>query len=76
MFVIINVQKIKLHRLSTKNKNYTNSESTVQANYVSLTFEDDQYYSLDIDHDRLLIPEKVPSVVEHLYPQATGDKQI
>jgi len=43
---------------------------------VSLTFEDDQYYSLDIDNDRLLIPENVPSVVEHLYPQAISDKQI
>lgn len=43
---------------------------------MSLTFGDDQYYSLDIDCDRLLIPERVPPVVQHLYPQATGDKQI
>jgi len=45
----------------------------VQANYVALTFGDDQYYSLDINSDRLLIPEKVPLIVKHLYPQSTGD---
>lgn len=56
--------------MSSKNKNYKNSKSTVQANYVALTFEDNQYYSLDVDHDRLLIPEKVLPVMEHLYPQA------
>lgn len=59
--------------MSTKNKNYKNSDSTVEANYTSLTFGEDQYYSLDIDHDRLLIPGKVPSVVEHLYPQTIGN---
>jgi len=45
----------------------------VQANYVALTFGDDQYYSLDINNDRLLIPEEVPLIVKHLYPQSTGD---
>jgi len=45
----------------------------VQANYVALTFGDDQYYSLDTNSDRLLIPGKVPLIVKHLYPQSTGD---
>lgn len=58
--------------MSTKNKTYKNNASTIQANYVSLTFGDNQYYSLDIDRDRLLIPRKVSSVIEYLYPEATG----
>lgn len=58
--------------MSTKNKTYKNNDSTTQAYYVSLTFGDNQYYSLDIDRDRLLIPRKVPSVIEYLYPEATG----
>lgn len=61
------------YRLNTDEKNFKNSDSTVEANYVALKFGDDQYYSLDIDRDRLLIPGKVSSVVEHIYPQATGD---
>ncbi|XP_060878381.1 hapless 2-like [Metopolophium dirhodum] len=60
-------------KLSNNNKNYENDESTVQANYVALTFGDDQYYSLDTNSDRLLIPEKVPLIVKHLYPQSTDD---
>jgi len=48
----------------------------VQAKYIALTFGDDQYYSLDINNDRLLIPEKVPSIVEHLNPQSIGEKII
>ncbi|XP_022160119.1 hapless 2-like [Myzus persicae] len=64
------ISKVKL---SNNNKNYKNDESNVQANYVALTFGDDQYYSLDINNDRLLIPEKVPSIIEHLYPQSTDD---
>lgn len=58
--------------MSSENKTYKNIDSTVQANYVSLSFGDNQYYSLDIDCDRLLIPRKVSSVVEYLYPEATG----
>lgn len=45
----------------------------MQTKFVDLTFGDNQYYSLDVDRDRLLIPRKVPSVVEHQYPQAVGD---
>lgn len=48
----------------------------MQAKYVALTFGDDQYYSLDINNDRLLIPEKVSSIVEHVNPQAIGEKKI
>lgn len=48
----------------------------MQAKYIALTFGDDQYYSLDINNDRLLIPEKVPSIVEHLNPQSIGEKII
>lgn len=62
--------------MSNDNNNYENNESTVQANYVALKFGDDQYYSLDINNDRLLIPEKVPLIVKHLYPQSTGDFKI
>lgn len=62
-----------MNRLSNNNNKYENDESNVQANYVALTFGDDQYYSLDLKNDRLLIPEKVPSIVEHLYPQSTGN---
>jgi len=66
-------KRLKLNRLNNNNKNYENYGSNVQASYVALTFGGDQYYSLDINSDRLLIPEKVPSIVEHLYPQSTGD---
>jgi len=59
--------------LNTKNKNYKDINSNNGVNYMSLTFGDNQYYSLDIDRDRLLIPIKVPSVIEYLYPQATGN---
>lgn len=48
----------------------------MQAKYVALTFDDDQYYSLDINNDRLLIPEKMSSIVEHVNPQAIGEKNI
>lgn len=59
--------------MNSDEKNVKNCDSTVEADYVALKFGDDQYYSLDIDRDRLLIPGKVSSVVEHIYPQATGD---
>lgn len=45
----------------------------MEENYVSLAFEGNQYYSLDIDRDRLLIPGKLLPVVEHLYPQTISD---
>lgn len=59
-------------RLSSENKYYKNKQLSTEAHFVALTFGDDQYYSLNIETDRLLIPEKVSSDVEHLYPQATG----
>uniref|UniRef100_A0A2S2Q980 Generative cell specific-1/HAP2 domain-containing protein n=1 Tax=Sipha flava TaxID=143950 RepID=A0A2S2Q980_9HEMI len=67
------ISKVKL---STKNKNYKNKDSTMQTNFVALTFGDNQYYSLDVDRDRLLIPRKVPPIVEHQYPQAMTPKSI
>lgn len=54
------------------NKTYKNNDSTIQAKYVTLALGDNQYYSLDTDRDRLLIPRKVSSVIEYLYPEATG----
>ncbi|KAE9545586.1 hypothetical protein AGLY_001129 [Aphis glycines] len=64
------ISKVKL---SNNDQAYENDETTVQAKYIALTFGDDQYYSLDINNDRLLIPEKVSSIVEHVNPQAIDD---
>jgi len=45
----------------------------VEAKYVALIFGDDQYYSLDINSDRILIPEKISSIDELHNPQSIGD---
>uniref|UniRef100_A0A2S2PS82 Protein HAPLESS 2-B n=1 Tax=Schizaphis graminum TaxID=13262 RepID=A0A2S2PS82_SCHGA len=64
------VSKVKL---SNNNQTYENDETNVEAKYVALTFGDDQYYSLDINSDRILIPEKMSSLVELHNPQSIDD---